>query len=102
MTSLIFRNLLKHPIRSLLTIGSLTIAVFLLCFLRTVVTTLEAGVEAADSRRLWVQSAVSLFVDLPTAYQSKIEAVEGVERTCKWQWFGGYYKEPSNLVSLRA
>ena len=59
MTSLIFRNLLKHPIRSLLTIGSLTIAVFLLCFLRTVVTTLEAGVEAADSRRLWVQSAVS-------------------------------------------
>ena len=99
MFSLVWRNLLKHPIRSLLTIGSLTIAVFLLCFLRTVVTTLEAGVEAADSRRLWVQSAVSLFVDLPTAYQSKIEAVEGVERTCKWQWFGGYYQEPSNFFA---
>ncbi|MHC4409591.1 MAG: ABC transporter permease [Planctomycetota bacterium] len=99
MSGLVFRNLLKHPIRSLLTIGSLTIAVFLLCFLRTVVTTLESGVEGANSRRLWVQSAVSLFVDLPTAYQSKIEAVEGVERTCKWQWFGGYYKDPSNFFA---
>ena len=58
MVALVFRNLLKHPVRSLLTVGSLTIAIFLLCFLRTVVTTLESGVAAADSRRLWVQSAV--------------------------------------------
>jgi len=99
MVALVFRNLLKHPIRSLLTIGSLTIAIFLLCFLRSVVTTLEAGIASADSRRLWVQSAVSLFVDLPTAYQAKIDAVPGVERTCKWQWFGGYYKEPSNFFA---
>jgi len=43
-----------------------------------------------------VQSAVSLFVDLPQAYQPKIAGVEGIERMSKWQWFGGYYKEERN------
>ena len=99
MFKLITRNLLRHPVRSVLTMGSLLVAFFLLCFLRSAVTTLEAGVEAADSKRLWVQSAVSLFVDLPLAYQPKIEAVDGVARTCKWQWFGGYFREPENFFA---
>jgi len=99
MLRLLHRNLWKHPIRTLLTVGSLTIALFLLCFLRTMTTTLEAGVASANSRRLWVQSAVSLFVDLPTSYQGKIEAVEGVAKTCKWQWFGGYYQDRSNFFA---
>jgi putative ABC transport system permease protein len=96
---LVWRNLRRHPIRSLLTVGSLVVALFLLCTLRTLVTTLNAGVEAADSRRLWVQSAVSLFVSMPASYQPKIEAVEGVRDTSKWQWFGGYYQDPSNFFA---
>ena len=99
MIRLAWRNLLKHPIRALLTIGSMAVAVFLLCTLTSLVTTLEAGVKNAESRRLWIQSAVSLFVDLPTAYESKIASVEGVDRIAKWQWFGGYYKEPSNFFA---
>lgn len=99
MLRLVWRNLRKHPIRSLLTVASLTVALFLLCFLTSVVTTLDAGVEAADSRRLWVRSAVSLFVDLPPSYESKIRTVEGVADVCKWQWFGGYYKERSNFFA---
>ena len=99
MARLVLRNLFKHPIRSLLTVGSLVVALFLLCILRSLVTTLGAGVEAANEQRLWVQSAVSLFVDLPTSYQSKIEAVEGVGSVGKWQWFGGYYQDPGNFFA---
>jgi len=99
MTRLVLRNLIKHPFRSLLTIGSLVVALFLMCFLRTVVTALAAGVEAADSKRLWVQSAVSLFVDLPTSYQSRLEGVDGVAMVGKWQWFGGYYQDRSNFFA---
>lgn len=99
MAKLVLRHLRKHPIRSLLTIGSLTVALFLLCFLRSVLTTLESGIDAANSRRLWVQSAVSLYVNLPTSYENKIEQVEGVAKTCKWQWFGGYYQERSNFFA---
>lgn len=99
MGTLIRRQILRHLVRSLLTVGSLTVALFLLCVLRTLLTTIEAGVESANARRLWVQSAVSLFVDLPTSYQRKIENVKGVGNTCKWQWFGGYYQDPGNFFA---
>ena len=46
-----------------------------------------------------VQSAVSLFVELPLSYQAKIAEVQGVENICKWQWFGGYYQEPGNFFA---
>lgn len=96
---LIARNLLAHPVRTLLTAASLVIAVFLICTLRSLVVGLTAGVEGAASNRLVVQSAVSLFVDLPLAYQGKIAQVPGVRQTCKFQWFGGYYQDPSNFFA---
>lgn len=96
---LVFQNLLAHPVRVFLTVGSMVIAFFLLCFLRTVIVGLEAGVKGADDSRLMVQSAVSLFVNLPISYQGKIESVDGVENTCKLQWFGGIYQDPSNFFA---
>jgi putative ABC transport system permease protein len=75
-----------------LTVLSLTVAIFLICGLRTLITTLTAGVEHADSRRLAVMSSTGLFVELPLSYQQKIDSVQGVEQTTKFQWFGGYYR----------
>jgi putative ABC transport system permease protein len=94
---LVWRNLLNHKVRSILTIASLVVAMFLLCTLRSLVTTLNANVASFDSRRLWVQSAVSLFEDMPLSYQPRIAAVEGIERTCKWQWFGGKFKDSKSF-----
>lgn len=96
---LVFAHLRAHKLRSALTLGSIAVAVFLLCFLRTVLVSLEATVASSASNRLVVQSAVSLFVGLPRAYQGKIEAVDGVSRTCKLQWFGAYYQDPSNFFA---
>jgi putative ABC transport system permease protein len=97
MLKLAWKNLLAHPIRSLLTAGSVCIAILLLCLLRSIVTTLDAGIEASSATRLVVMSKVSLFVDMPIAYQERIARVEGVENIVKWQWFGGYYRDPSNF-----
>jgi len=94
---LVLRNVLKHRLRFFLTTASLAVAVFLLCVLRSLTVALNAGVEASRSDRLIVQSAVSLFVNLPQGYQSKINAVEGVEQSMKMHWFGGYYQDPSNF-----
>lgn len=99
MTRLVAGNLFRHPLRTLLTVAALGIAIFLLCFLQTIVTSLEAGVESASSRRLWVQSAVSLFIDLPVSYENKIAALPEVTNTCKWQWFGGYFQDRSNFFA---
>lgn len=97
MMRLVCRQIIGHPVRSLLTVGAVFVGVFLLCLLRSVVTALNAGVDAASSVRLMVQSSVSLFVSLPISYQARIAQVEGVQAVAKWQWFGGYYQDPSNF-----
>lgn len=96
---LIWRNLLRHKLRVLLTAGSLTVAFFLLCVLQALVVSLDKGVKEASSQRLIVQSAVSLFVNLPASYQGKIESIDGVKETMKMTWFGGYYQETSNMFA---
>ena len=96
---LVWRNLLKRKTRFVLTTLSLAIAVFLLCVLQSLVVALNAGVKAAAVNRLIVQSKVSLFVYLPQSYGPKIEQVEGVESVMRWNWFGGYYQDPSNFFA---
>ncbi|TAH37129.1 MAG: ABC transporter permease [Planctomycetota bacterium] len=93
------RHLRRHWVRSGLTIGAMMVALFLLCCLVSIVTTLNAAVKQAASNRLVVQSAVSLFVDLPRDYQPKIAQIPGVGLVTKFQWFGGYYREQSNFFA---
>jgi putative ABC transport system permease protein len=90
---LLWRNITGHPVRSLLTIGAVATAVFLICVLHAVTSGLTRTLSAAAANRLLVQSAVSLFVDLPMSYQQKMAAVPGIEAICKWQWFGGRYEQ---------
>lgn len=96
---LVFKNLLRHPVRSLLTVGSLTVALFLLCMLRSLVVSLDAGVRGSRSDRIIVQSAVSLFVQLPESYDGKVRATDGVQEVCSWNWFGGYYQDPADFFA---
>ncbi len=94
---LVVRNLFKHKIRALLTVASIAVALFLLCVLRALVVSLEAGVRHAAINRLIVQSSVSLFVYLPESYEPKLRQIDGVENLCRWNWFGGHYQEPKNF-----
>lgn len=96
---LVWRNLKAHWLRSLLTFLSVLLAVFLLCVLRGAVHGLTAAVENAAVNRLWVQSAVSLYVDLPLAYQSKIAAITGVQDVSRFQWFGGEFRDTPDFVA---
>jgi putative ABC transport system permease protein len=61
--------------------------------LHAVTLGLSNTVAGAASNRLLVQSAVSLFVELPLSYQQKMAEVPGIEAICKWQWFGGRYEQ---------
>ena len=89
---LVPRHLRAHWLRTALTAAAMIVATFLLCFLVSIVTALDAAVVQSSATRLITQSAVSLFVELPRDYQPKIEAVPGVGDVSKFQWFGGYYK----------
>lgn len=96
---LLWHNLRRHWLRSLLTIGSLGIALFLITALRALVNSLEAGVRGAAGNRIVVGSDVSLWVQLPTSYQARIAEVQGIDALIKWQWFGAYYKDSADLFA---
>lgn len=96
---LVWRNLLRRPLRSILTMLSIAVAIFLICGLRTLVTTISSGVQHANSRRLAVMSSTGLFAELPLHYQAEIERVPGVEMTTKFQWFGGYYRSMQHFFA---
>ena len=56
---LLFRNVLGHPIRSLLTISSVAVALALLCVLDATARGFTAAVDLAAQNRLVVMSQVS-------------------------------------------
>ncbi len=96
---LIFKNTLRHKLRSLLTIIGIAIAVIAFGLLRTVVTAWYQGVEAASADRLIVRQAVSFIFPLPYAYLEKINRVSGVKEVTFANWFGGIYKDRSNFFA---
>jgi len=92
---LIYKNLLRHKLRSLLTIVGIAIAVLAFGLLRTVVTAWSYGVEAASADRLITRHAVAFIFPLPYSYKGQLEDVSGVKTVSYASWFQGIYKDQS-------
>ncbi|MCC7140392.1 MAG: ABC transporter permease [Planctomycetes bacterium] len=86
---LVARHVLARPARAALLAGLAGLTVFLLVFLRTIVTGLTAGAEAASPDRLMVQSGIGPMAELPVAYLEPLRQVPGVGSVARWSWFGG-------------
>jgi putative ABC transport system permease protein len=97
MFKLTWRNTIRHPLRSGLTVLGMAVAVLAFCILRTVVAAWYAGVDAASPVRLVTRNAVSLFATLPLSYLPKIQAVPGVTRVGYAYWFEGIYIDKKNF-----
>jgi putative ABC transport system permease protein len=93
---LIWAHAVRSKRRTFLTVSSIAIALFLFCTLRTVMTSLDAGIRASDDTRIVVRHAASLVFPLPLAYRDRLEQVPGVLRVSFGNWFGGYYQDPKN------
>ena len=96
---LIFKNTLRHKLRTALTILGITIAVVAFGLLRTVVTVWYSGVDAANANRLITRQSVSFIFPLPVAYKEKIQSVPGVTKVCGAIWFGGVYKDKNKFFA---
>src|SRR3989338_7468505 len=88
---LIFKNALRHKLRSFLTILGIAIAVMAFGILRTVVTAWYAGVEASAANRMITRQAISFIFPLPYAYKGQIEKLPGIDRLTFANWFQGVY-----------
>lgn len=99
---LIFKNSLRHKLRTTLTIFGIAIAVTAFGLLRTVVTAWNAGVESSAANRLIVRQAVSFIFPLPLAYRDRIAKVPGVETVSYQNWFGGVYIDKNQFFARLA
>lgn len=94
---LILRNLLRKKTRTLLTIGSIAVALFLYGLLVTIETSLDAGVSVAGADRLIVRNRISLIMPLPLSYQERIRQIPNVSEAAFANWFGGVYQDQRNF-----
>jgi len=91
---LVVKSVGRNKRRTVLTILSITVSIFLLATMRSVITTLNAASEVSGAEtRLVVRRNTSLADDMPEAYREKIAQVPGVILVCPVDWFGGIYKE---------
>lgn len=99
---LIFKNTLRHKLRTFLTILGISVAVIAFGTLRTVVTAWYSGVNASSANRLIVRQSVSFIFPLPLSYREKISQIPGVKEVTYANWFGGTYIDKTNFFARLA
>src|SRR5919106_1565874 len=96
---LVLKSARRNKRRTLLTVMSVAIAVFLFASLRAVLDGFNAATEASSSTRIVTQRATSLFFSMPTSHGEAIRNTPGVADVSWANWFGGVYKDPQNFFA---
>jgi putative ABC transport system permease protein len=87
---LVWRNLLRNRLRSLLTAAAIMLAIALVCFLRTMPAGFDAFLEqVARNTRISVHNSAGLVYPLPYSTLQKVRAMPGVVAAVSQGWFGG-------------
>ena len=91
---LTFKNLLRNRRRSVLTILSVTVSLFLVGVLLSIYAAFfQREVSEEQALRLVTRHRVSLTQALPEYYGERIRQIDGVKEISPSSWFGGTYKD---------
>lgn len=93
----VLRNLFRKKTRTLLTVGSIAVALFLFGLLVTIETSLNAGVDVAGADRLVIRNRTSLIMPLPLSYQERLRQMPHITEATFATWFGGVYQDERNF-----
>jgi len=96
---LIWSNLKRKKLRTILTVMSILVAFLLYGFLCAIKEALTAGVSMAGADRLIVRHKVSIIQLLPQTYKNRMTGIPGVAAAAHQTWFGGIYQEPKNFFA---
>jgi putative ABC transport system permease protein len=96
---LIWSNLKRKKLRSILTLLSIVVAFILFGFLSAIKQALAGGVTLAGQNRLVVRHKVSIIQSLPQSYKARMERIPGVALATHESWFGGVYQDPKNFFA---
>ena len=96
---LIFANLRRKKLRTILTVGSFAVAVFLFGFLAIIRGAFSGDMGVVGVDRLMVINKVSIIQPLPISYEAQIQRIPGVKYVTAQTWFGGIYQDPKNFFA---
>ena len=95
---LMWSNLFRRKLRTVLTLFSVLIAFLLFTLLRTATDAFGGGgFSQPGIDRLVVAPKYSIIEPLPVSYLQQIESVPGVDKAAHADWFGGVYQDPRNF-----
>jgi putative ABC transport system permease protein len=94
---LLFANLRRRKIRTILTIGSFGVAMFLFGILGSIHYGFRQGIDIAGADRLVVIGRTSMMQPLPITYLPRLRRLPGVRDAAHATWFGGVYQDARNF-----
>jgi putative ABC transport system permease protein len=94
---LLLANLRRKKVRTILTVGSFVVALFLFGLLAAVRAGFRQGVDIAGADRLVVIGRTGVIQPLPLPYMERIRRTPGVKEVVHSTWFGGVYQDPKNF-----
>ncbi len=94
---LVLANFRRKKTRTILTVGSFAVALFLYGMLAAIHFAFYQGVEVAGADRLVVINRVSLIQPLPVSYRERLLQMAGVQAVTSANWFGGVYQDERNF-----
>ena len=96
---LVWSNLKRKKMRTILTFLSIMVAFLLFGYLAAIKQGFNQGIDVAGADRLIVRHKISIIQMLAESYEARIERIEGVEDAVHQTWFGGVYQKPSNFFA---
>lgn len=95
---LIWKNLGRNKLRSVITGIAIAFAVAMVCVLRMLPAALDAMLDSMSAgTRISVHNKAGLTYSLPYAYVNKVRAMPGVVDVATYQWFGGVVDEDKGV-----
>ena len=96
---LLLANLKRKRIRTVLTILSFAVAMFLFGLLVAVRAGFRQGIDVAGADRLVVVGRTGLIQPLPLPYLERLRRLPGIAHVTHATWFGGVYQDPKNFFA---
>ena len=97
--SLMWANLFRKPVRTMLTMLSVVVAFLLFCLLQAILAAFEGGASVAGADRLMIGAKYSQIDNLPYNQKQQILSIDGVNSITHSSWFGGQYQDPKNFFA---
>ncbi|OLC97933.1 MAG: ABC transporter ATP-binding protein [Gemmatimonadetes bacterium 13_1_40CM_2_70_7] len=100
LVKIVFKNVFRHRLRTVLTMLGIATAVMAFGLIRTIVGAWNAGVAASSANRMITRHSVSFIFPLPLPYRQQLLRVPGVTAVSWANWFGGVYGDPNDFKNF--